>query len=164
MEIATLTQYARHKDGTYVAILMDTISKNLLDVFTTQNLGLTEKVDPAGYHCTIIYSRTPVPAAETIKYPTKVVAHVMGYDVFTTKDGGKCLVMRLHCPQAFELNAALNKLGATSDYPEYKPHVTISYNYTGDIDPTKLPIPQFPLVFDDHEVSPLDPQFVPGNA
>jgi hypothetical protein len=164
MELATLSQYARHKDGTYVSLLMDKASRDLLDVFTTNNLGLTEKVHPDSYHCTVIYSRTPVPNAEIIKYPTKVVAHVMGYDVFTTKDGGKCLVMRLHCPQAFSLNLVLNKLGATSDYDEYKPHVTISYNYTGEIDPTQLPIPQFPLVFDDHEVSPLDPQFVPGNA
>jgi hypothetical protein len=164
MELATLSQYARHKDGTYVALLMDTASKKLLDVFTSQNLGLTEKVDPAGYHCTIIYSKTPVPNAEVIKYPSNAIAHVTGYDIFTTKDDGKCLVMRLHCPQAFDLNLVLSKLGATSDYDLYKPHVTISYNYTGEIDPTQLPIPQFPLTFDDYEVKPLDPAFVPGNA
>ena len=163
MNIASLSQYAKHKDGTYVSLLFDTPTKNLLDVFTSNNLGLTDKIDPATYHCTLIYSRTPVPSADTIKYPARVIAHAMGWEVFPTKTGDKCLVMRLHCPQALELNAQLNKLGATSDYDVYKPHVTVCYNYTGDDDVSKMPLPQFPICFDDHEVKPLDPLFIPAN-
>jgi hypothetical protein len=53
--------------------------------------------------------------------------------------------------------------GATSDYPEYKAHLTIAYDMTHEVDPTALPLPQFEMVFDKLHVAPLDPQFTPEN-
>ena len=64
MKLATLSQYAKHKDGTYVSMDLSDESRALLDNFVEMNLGLTERVDPSTYHITIIYSRTPVPSAE----------------------------------------------------------------------------------------------------
>mgnify|MGYP003342152213 CR=1 FL=1 len=64
MKIATLSQYAKHKDGTYVSMDLSDESRQLLDNFVQMNLGLTERVDQSTYHITIIYSRTPVPSAE----------------------------------------------------------------------------------------------------
>ena len=92
-----------------------------------------------------------------------VEALATGYEVFPTKNDGKCLVMRLACPYATRLNSELGKQGATSDYDEYKPHLTIAYDTEQDIDPHSLPIPQFQLVFDKLNVAPLDPQFTPEN-
>ena len=71
--------------------------------------------------------------------------------------------MRLDFPFANLLNKQLTAQGATSDYPEYKPHMTIAYNITQEIDHTTLPIPQFQLNFDSVKVAPLDPQFTPEN-
>lgn len=166
MNLASLKQYAKHKDGTYVAIQLSSECKALLDNFVEMNLGLSERVDPSTYHITIIYSRTPVPSAEnylTGNTPLPVEAIATGYEVFPTKNDGKCLVMRLACPYATRLNLELGKQGATSDYDEYKPHLTIAYDTTQDIDPNSLPIPQFQLVFDKLTVDPLDPLFVPEN-
>jgi hypothetical protein len=161
--IATLSQYAKHKDGTYVALEMDTHSRALLDHFVEMNLGLTERIDPSEYHTTVIYSRTPVPHAETLSTDTSASGHAYGYEVFPTKAAGKCLVLRVHLPEAVHLNEFLNQHGATSDYGQYKPHVTVCYEYTGDDDVSQLPVPPFPFTYDKLTVKPLDPEFIPGN-
>ena len=59
MELATLIQFAKHKNGTYVSLNLSNQSKELLDNFVEMNLGLTERVDKSTYHITVIYSRTP---------------------------------------------------------------------------------------------------------
>lgn len=166
MELATLKQYAKHKDGTYVSLNLSQQSKQLLDNFVEMNLGLTERVDSNTYHITVIYSRTPVPTAENLLYmnnPLPVEAHVTGYEVFPTKNDGKCLVMRLSCPYATRLNTDLTKQGATSDYDEYKPHLTIAYNMAQEVNPKTLPMPAFHLEFDKLNVDALDPEFTPEN-
>jgi hypothetical protein len=52
--------------------------------------------------------------------------------------------------------------GASHDYPEYHPHVTVCYNFTGDKIPSE--IPSFYLTFDRAEVKPLDVDYVPGQT
>lgn len=166
MELATLKQYAKHKDGTYVSLNLSQASKELLDNFVEMNLGLTERVDSNTYHITVIYSRTPVPTAENLLHmnnPLPVEAQVSGYEVFPTKNDGKCLVMRLDCPYATRLNTELTKQGATSDYDRYKPHLTIAYDMAQEVDINDLPLPRFTLEFDKLNVDALDPQFTPEN-
>lgn len=166
MNIASLKQYAKHKDGTYVSLEMSEESRALLDNFVEMNLGLTERVDPKTYHITVIYSRTPVPSAEFLldrNTSLPVEAMATGYEIFPTKNDGNCLVMRLVCPYATRLNSQLTKEGATSDYSEYKTHLTIAYNMTQEVDPHTLPVPQFQMIFDKLNVDALDPQFVPEN-
>lgn len=164
MKLATLSQYAKHKDGTYVSMDLTDESRQLLDHYVEMNLGLTERVDPSTYHITIIYSRTPVPSAEQYAgYGEEQPARVTGYEVFPTKNDGKCLVMRLECPFAELLNKQLTAEGATSDYDSYKPHLTIAYDIKQEIDPATLPVPQFHLQFKSIKVAPLDPEFTPKN-
>lgn len=164
MDLATFSQYAKHKDGTYVSMDLTDESRALLDNFVEMSLGLTERVDPSTYHATIIYSRTPVPSAEQyVGYGNEQPANVVGYEVFPTKSQGKCLVMRLKFPFADLLNKQLTKEGATSDYDEYTPHLTLAYDISQEIDPSTLPQPRFPLVFGPVKVAPLDPVFVPAN-
>jgi 2'-5' RNA ligase len=165
MNIVSLMEFAKHKDGTYVSMDLTDESKEMIDHFVEMNLGLTERVDKTTYHITVIYSRTPVPSAELhagsgmVEYE----AHVTGYEVFPTKNDGKCLVMRLDFPYAVLLNKQLTAEGATSDYDEYKPHMTIAYDIKQEVDPHTLPIPQFPVYFGKVKVEPLDPVFVPKN-
>jgi 2'-5' RNA ligase len=162
--LATLQQFAKHKDGTYVSMDLSDESRALLDNFVEMSLGLTERVDPSTYHITVIYSRTPVPTAEHIAgMSTTTTASVNGYEIFPTKNDGKCLVMRLEFSFANALNSKLTQEGATSDYPEYKPHLTLAYDMEQEIDPSTLPVPQFPLTFGPVKVAPLEPDYVPKN-
>lgn len=164
MNLATLSEFARHKDGTYVSMDLSDESRIMVDNYVEHMLGLEERVDPSSYHITIIYSRTPVPSAE--RYVGTVGADkatCVGYEVFPTKSDGKCLVLRLQYQFAELLNKQLTAEGATSDYPEYKAHMTLAYNIKQEIDPETLPLPQFPLTFNSVKVEPLDPQFTPEN-
>ncbi len=163
MDIAKFSQYAKHKDGTYVAFEMSKDSRELLDHFISQVLGPIERVDPKSYHITVIYSRTPVPDADNLPRDMSAEANATGYEVFQTKDGGKCLVLRVESGEARALNKKLGRMGATSDFPDYKPHVTLCYNMSEDIDVADLPVPKFSLTFDKLTVDPLDPEFVPAN-
>lgn len=155
--------HIRHKDGTYVALLMNKQSRTLLDNFVAMNLGLDERIDPDTYHITVIYSKMPTPHAEELERKTNATAKAVGYEVFPTKTGDKCLVLRMDCSEAVRLNTHLTELGAVSDYDVYKPHVTICYNYQGPDDVSDLPLPQFEMAFDKLEVKPLDPLFIPAN-
>jgi 2'-5' RNA ligase len=166
MNIASLSEYAKHKDGTYVSLEMSQESRDLLDNFVEMNLGLSERVDKKTYHITVIYSRTPVPSAEQLMHMNTsipVEAQAVGYEIFPTKNDGQCLVMRIICPYATRINSQLNAAGATSDYPDYKPHITIAYNIKEQVDPNSLPVPQFQMIFDKLNVAPLDPEFTPEN-
>ena len=164
MTLVSLMEYAKHKDGTYVSMDLNDECRELLDNFVEMNLGLTERVDKSTYHITIIYSRTPVPSAEAyIGTLADVDAKVTGYEVFPTKNDGKCLVMRIDFPFANLLNKQLTAEGATSDYDSYKPHMTVAYDIKQEIDPHTLPVPQFPIKFGPVKVAPLDPQFTPEN-
>jgi 2'-5' RNA ligase len=161
--LTTLQEATKHKDGTYVSLELDAISQGLLDHFVEMNLGLTERIDPSTYHITVIYSRTPVPRAEVLQGVADVDAYATGYEVFPTKDGNKCLVLRVASKAAEQLNSYLGTLGATSDYDDYKAHITICYDYKGPENINSLPVPQFALHFDRLNVAPLDPQFTPAN-
>jgi 2'-5' RNA ligase len=164
MTLVEFSQYARHKDGTYASMDLRDEYRALLDNFVEMNLGLTERVDPSTYHITIIYSRTPVPSAENlIGLTTETEATAIGYEVFPTKNDGKCLVMRLQFAFAEMINAKLTDEGATSDYSQYKVHLTLAYDMTQEVDPKTLPLPQFKLKFDSIKVAPLDPLFTPEN-
>lgn len=164
MDLMSLKQYAAHKDGTYVSMDLADESRALLDNYVEMSLGLTERVDPSTYHITIIYSRTPVPTAENYAgNKTDIAAKVVGYEVFPTKNDGKCLVMRLEFPYAESLNKQLGIEGATSDYDQYKPHLTLAYDIKQEIDPAQLPVPQFELKFGPVKVAPLDPEYTPAN-
>lgn len=166
-ELSTFSQYAKHKDGTYVSMDLSEPSRHQLYGFVKNILELPERVDASTYHVTLCYSRTPVPDAE--KFIGMGVGHnrtarVAGYEVFPTKNDGKCLVMRLDYPFAVSLNSKLTQMGATSDYDSYKPHLTIAYDMQKEVDPESLPLPQFDLEFDVVKVAPLDPAFVPKNS
>ena len=164
MNVVSLQEWAKHKDGTYVSMDLSDESKDLIDHFVEMNLGLTERVDKSTYHITIIYSRTPVPSAEQyVGHTSETDAKITGYEVFPTKNDGKCLVMRVEFPFAELLNKQLTAQGATSDYDKYKPHMTVAYDIKQEIDPHTLPVPQFPLRFGAVKVEPLDPVFVPKN-
>lgn len=166
MSLATFKEYAKHKDGTYVSLEMSEDSRIQLDNFVEMSLGLTERVDPKTYHITVIYSRSPVPSAENYLHMNTslpVEAYVKGYEVFPTKNQGKCLVMRVECPYAVRLNNELSQQGATSDYPDYKAHITLAYDMSQEVNPEDFPVPQFPLFFDKLNVAPLDPEYTPEN-
>lgn len=95
-------------------------------------------------HTTLIYSRVAAkikPDPEITKHHASFVA----YDIFTGRNNENVLVLRLNAPSVVARHLALmSKHKLTYDFPEFLPHITLSYNYpstdVAGIPPFNLPI------------------------
>lgn len=147
----------KHTHGTYVSVNLDKESSNKLDDWATKN-SIKNLVDPNDFHATVIYSRKGVPDAEKYDLNLPISASITGWKVFPTQDSKKALVGIIDSKELNKHHKTLVKeYGATHDYPEYSPHVTLSYDYGDDEMPTTLP--NFKLVFDNKTVEGLDPKW-----
>ena len=95
-------------------------------------------------HATVIHSRK-YDLVET-EPKTVHVARFASFDLFDSRLGQQdILVVKLNAPSVVERHEYLMaKHGFTYDFPEYHPHVSLSYNFTGDID--RLPPIDFPIL------------------
>lgn len=152
-------EYSKHENGTYACLQLSKESSKILHDWCIDHFG--KSVDPNTYHCTIMYSRVPVPLADDIKPTLPIVAKANSFEIFQSGDGSNCVVLRVESPEIEKLHFQTRQLGASYDYPEYKAHVTLCADYESDA----LPMPpDFELVFDKFKVEPLDVDMVTTNA
>lgn len=101
--------------------------------------ALPHPTPPEKLHTTITYSKDhSVPdykVAGNLEEP--IEGEIDSFDIFPTKEGNNCLVAKLNCPEFVNRHKATRELGATYDYDEYIPHITLSYD-VGDVSPDKL--------------------------
>jgi 2'-5' RNA ligase len=146
-----------HEHGTYVSVNLNKESSKQLDDWSSAN-GIKNPIDPNDFHATVIYSRKGVPEAKKYDLNLPIDAKISGWKIFQTQDGKNALVGIIESKELNTHHKTLRKeYGATHDYPEYSPHVTLSYDY-GD---GKLPetLPNFKLTFDSKTVEGLDPKW-----
>lgn len=110
------------------------------------------------FHTTISYSRVPIewePREDLQDDPSaEVVAG--GLTVFESrKDSTRCLVLLLDSDYLQERFDTAIEAGATHDFPDYKPHITLSYDI-GTLDIKRLPVPEVELVLSHEYAEPLD--------
>ena len=149
-----------HTHGTYVALELSPFCREFIGMFSDTTLRLDNPVDRDHLHTTVIYSRTPVPWAQYLDPNLVAEAYATHYEIFPTQEGKQCLVLRIESPIICDLNAMLTRLGATTQYDGYNPHLTLSYDYRGDI--RGLPLPSYnQLTFDRLTVEPLDEEYIP---
>ncbi len=122
--------------GTYVDVLFDKEGTILLNKII-KDFGLTKDFTDA-YHCTIAYSKKPIPKFQTSEGDTQddsgnakssinKTATIKGFGHFNTPEG-KNLHVEWDAPYCkAEAQRALDE-GGTTDYPEYKAHSTLMYN------------------------------------
>lgn len=92
------------------------------------------------YHCTLIYSREPCKTPKPRKNLLVPVSPEK-WHVFKTRDGKNCLVLKLSSSAMNLRHKQLMKdLEASYDFPDYLPHITVSYDI-GDFDYSQLPLP-----------------------
>ncbi len=153
--LLSLSQHAKHKNGTYVAFQLSKESQDQLDEFVKEFLLIESTgVPKESFHTTVIYSRTPVAYAEHLIREIDTTATCTGFQIFGHDKTENSLVILIDCPLARKLNDALTNMGASSDYPVYNAHVTIARDYQGQV--VNLPPPQFALHFDTVIVEGLD--------
>jgi hypothetical protein len=140
--------------GTYVGLRVLPESATKIKQFCEQN-GI--KIDTSKFedelHTTVIYSRK----VHNIQ-PEPLCVHAcefLDFEIFSTDDGKKVLVIRLNAPSVVARHLKLMaEHDATYDFPVYQPHVSLCYDYEGDV--TGLPLIDFPIFLGNEYVEPLD--------
>ncbi len=143
----------KHPGGTYVAVHLSKQSAKELGAWVNSH-NIPNKADPKQYHTTITYSRKGVPDVVNYKIDLPINCKITEWKIFPHGEK-KCLVGIVDCSILEDHhNAIKNTYGATHDYPDYAPHITISYDY-GD-NPVPKDVPDFNIVYDKTKVEPLD--------
>jgi 2'-5' RNA ligase len=142
--------------GTYAKLVPDELTKNrifsILSLFNIENA-----VSKHDLHVTVVYSREQ---CDSIKHiPIQIPIHANGAElaIFKNQDGSNCLVVILDSPSLQELHRHCREEHfAIHDYPHYSPHITLSYDYSGEIVPQGSLLEHFhSLYFDQYIVEPL---------
>lgn len=117
--------------GTYVSVKFSEDTLSAIDDFIGAN-KIPNAVPSDKIHCTVVYSRVKIP------YVTQSIDSVVSTKattkVFETRDGKRALVLALDdAEELSQRHKYASILGATYDFPDYIPHVTVSYDI-GKID------------------------------
>jgi len=110
--------------GTYIAVNFSKISEKLLDDIL-KKLSLKKDFDDK-YHCTLVYSRKELPYFK-IKNNINKIVKIKEFNHFDTKEG-KNLHIVLDCDFCKKEFHRAKTQGATFDYDNYTPHVTLMYD------------------------------------
>ena len=145
MTISDLLQ--KHQNGTYASMLLSAQSAQQLADWLDQR-GIPHD-QPQEFHCTLCYSRTPVPQAVAMNGPVNITARAAEWAHL----GDNATVLLLDCERAHGIFQLLGKHGASHDWPQYDPHLTVFKDSHIEL-PNQLP--DFPLVFNRIIAQPLD--------
>jgi hypothetical protein len=141
--------------GTYVGLRVSEQSHNSIRDFCANNNIPTKP----GYfnrrlHTTVIYSRKQCVGLVAESERVKHKAEFIGYDLFTSEGKNCVLVMKLNAPTVVARHLQIMaQYGATYDFPVYTPHITLSYNYSGNV--TDLPVYNETIVLGNEYVEDL---------
>lgn len=142
------------KQGTYVGIRLDDESKKVL-VELQNVLRLENPLDPDKFHVTVLFSRKhiDVPVVDTT-----FSASVIRVECWKTGDGKSAVVAKLDCKGLVSRHEDLISIGGTHDYPDYSPHVTLSYD-----DKVSPMFVSGELKLVDEYIEPLDLEWIKNN-
>ena len=148
----------RRKTGTYVSTTFTKDTINRLHAWAEeQNFGpgssLTKMDD---YHCTIIYSRKTLDDDVQINRFVQYDCTPIHFSVFPYNENSKCLVLELKAHGLTKIHEDMIAAGATHDYPDFKPHITIALDVPSDFKTDALTLPKFHLQTLRVKSEPLD--------
>lgn len=107
-------------------------------------------------HCTVLFSKNPVAQLSRVNGRKMTVKA----DPRKLRVLGKALVIELACPGACQLHKWMRSKGGSHDYPDYIPHLTLSYDWNTD-QPPNLSLPaNKQIVFELLEAKPINPKYV----
>ena len=117
---------------TYSGLGLSVETQDLVRKITDQ-LGIKNLIPREKLHVTVFYNcgeiKEYVPLGE-VNHQAKFKK----FDIFDTQDGRKVLVIELSSDSIIERNKELiNKYNIKSDFDSYRPHITLSFRYEGDI-------------------------------
>ena len=125
----------------------------ILKMFNVENY-----ISSHDLHVTIIYSRKECPELKETSVGLPIVATGKSFDIFTSADGSKCLVLELESDILQNIHDRFREEhGCTHDFDSYRPHITLSYDYSSNEVPGEAMLEHFwSLKFDEFVVEPLN--------
>lgn len=140
--------------GTYSAVKFTKESIEALREFVDSN-DIQNGLPSKDFHTTVAYSRKVVDIEPLGKIDPPWGAKPVGFEVWGEEK--KALVLKLSCK---ELKARFDEFmnaGATYDFDDYIPHVTLSYDVGDDFDKASLSAKDIPtLLIDKDYIEELD--------
>ena len=120
--------------GSYVGVTPSKQSKDNIKKLLKE-LKVENPISRDKMHTTLIYSRKCINNfSPKGKLDPPIIAKPKSFKIFHTKEEKNALVLELDCQELHDRhNFIMDKYGATYDYPEYIPHITLSYD-CGDFD------------------------------
>lgn len=143
--------------GTYSKLVpCDKTKERIAEIVNLINLENPASVHDL--HVTVIFSRKECPGINDFRPILPIKAVGAQFDIFPNKDGTKCLVLKLKSHHMDMLHQLCRReYGASHDYPQYIPHLTLSYDYTQPTVPSNDVAGYFKdLIFDVYAVEPLN--------
>jgi hypothetical protein len=143
------------KKGTYVGLrVIEPSSSQMYDHAKKIGVDIKQSSKERRLHTTVIYStkRCPNLVAEP-----KIIheAEFVSYDLFSSSDGAKVLVVKLNAPSVVARHLALMaEHNAVYDFPTFQPHISLSYDYKGDI--LSLAPIDFPILLSQEYIEDLN--------
>lgn len=132
-----LDELYREKKPMYLGVRFDGDSLAAIEALNKDVENRTSKND---FHVTVAYSRKPIAVTALGKLEPPVSVKAKHYSVFKTQTGKNCLVLEVESPDLTARHTELNDVyGASYDFPDYKPHITLSYDCGIGFDINKLP-------------------------
>ena len=145
MKLYDIYEEKKHK-GTYAGVHFDYETKKRIQKYMRDN-KIPNPLPLHKLHNTLIYSRKYLPKFKAQGRLDKPwIGEIVEFDIFESQkdDNGKkskCLVLKFECAKCVDRhNEIMDEHGATFDYDEYTPHITLSYDI-GDFDVKALPDP-----------------------
>lgn len=128
-----------HHRGTYAGVRFSESTQDDLKKWMIMN-QVPNPVPSDKLHTTLLYSRKRCPNyVPRGPIAPAYTAQPGNFEIWPSQDGNNCLVLTFECPELVQRHKDLmQEHGATFDYPEYKTHVTLSYN-VGDLTTEDLP-------------------------
>lgn len=110
--------------GTYAAVKFNAETLDMLQDLQKE-LMLFEPVPRDKLHATICFSRVQIPYIPNVE--SQRIGCTWKLEVFE-HNGKRALVALLDSPYLHDRHEYAKILGATYDFPEYKPHITLAYD------------------------------------
>lgn len=155
--------HIKYPTGLYVSARFSQATTTAL-LCAMETLGINNPINEADLHCTILYSETPVADFDMfdteLQLEQPIIALPHSFDVFG--DDSECLVLKISSPRLFILHHTIkNRTGSVHSFPQYNPHITLSYEFQGEQVPrcNVIDLVQEPIEIVSLHAEPLDPDW-----
>jgi len=127
MRLSTILESEESEKGTYAGLRFSQDDEDVI-IGIVKEMGVPNPIQRDEIHLTLLYSRKTLHNYKPAEM-TDMWAYPRGYHIFDGKDGKSILVILLESEDAnYRHQKLMTQHGATYDFPEYRPHITLSYD------------------------------------